>query len=150
TFVLGLAAQVLYRFLRKGWRAGLLEVEACTIGLGLGPLVLRSGWRGLRQLGGTFHRTPKAGRSVGGVSVESVAEIALGLIALASAAYAASVGVWMCVPLPLCAGLGLVFVGAATIRPGLGASRSGSRGPLRPYRAAPEAVVAASGVADVS
>jgi cellulose synthase/poly-beta-1,6-N-acetylglucosamine synthase-like glycosyltransferase len=117
-FLAGLLVQVIYRWLRGGPRAGLLEVEAASLGLGLAPLVLMSGLRGLRQRGGTFHRTPKSIRGAGGLDRVVVTEICLALMVLAGAAFAAGRGAWPFVPLSLLAAVGLLTFAFRTAFPG--------------------------------
>jgi hypothetical protein len=117
-FVAVLLVQVVYRWLRSGPRAGVLEVEAACLGLGLAPLVLRSGLAGLRHRGGTFHRTPKSLQAVGRVDRVVLAEVCLGLLVMGGAAFAASRGAWTLVPLPMLAAMGLLIFSFRTAVPG--------------------------------
>jgi cellulose synthase/poly-beta-1,6-N-acetylglucosamine synthase-like glycosyltransferase len=116
-FMLGLVGQALYQWMSAGWRRGWLEVEAAAVGIGMAPMILRSGLSGLRSFGGEFKRTPKSVRAVGQAPAIVFVEAGLGLLALASAVWAATLGSPWIALLPLLAGSGLLVFAWKTVRP---------------------------------
>jgi cellulose synthase/poly-beta-1,6-N-acetylglucosamine synthase-like glycosyltransferase len=116
-FFVGLAAETGWHTLRAGPRRGWLQVEAAAIGIGMAPLVIRAGLRGLRSDGGVFYRTPKSTRATGAAPVIVYVEALLGALCLASSAMALLLGSpWMSL-LPLLAGAGLVAFAWRTVWP---------------------------------
>src|SRR5690606_32555049 len=60
-FLVGIFGQMAYRYSQGGARAGLLELEAALVALGLSPTIFYRGMLGLMRDGGAFVRTPKGG-----------------------------------------------------------------------------------------
>jgi cellulose synthase/poly-beta-1,6-N-acetylglucosamine synthase-like glycosyltransferase len=116
-FSVAIMAQAAFQAWHAGLRRGFLEFEAIAIGIGMAPLMLRSGLRGLRTSGGVFHRTPKSTRAIGEAPAIVYVEAALGLLCLTSAAATLAFGApWMAL-LPLLSGSGLIAIAWRTVWP---------------------------------
>lgn len=110
-FLVALVLQAVVQTLRAGLGRAWLEIEAAAVGIGMAPLVLKAGYAGLRNYGGVFERTPKSMRVAGQLPGIVLVEFALGLICIANAIWAISLGAAWIAVLPIMAAAGLfVFV----------------------------------------
>ena len=125
TFIGGLAFQVIYRWRVAGWRAGLVEIEAATVGLGLAPHIFRNMVQGLRVNGGEFKRTPKVKTLDTQWSRETIADVAIATVMMLNVVVAVYYGVVICVPLPLLAATGIYYSALCTAFPAIFVADSG-------------------------